>query len=86
MLSFSVPGVMPPKKYSDGRPSLDSKAALNLWNFQIFDLEDIFRDVFQSNYFSREEANIPGVCELFPNRTFPIQGELGLQYPFSDST
>lgn len=58
---------MPLKEYSDGGPSWDPKAALNLRNFQIFDLEDIFRDIFQSNYFSCKESNSPGVCESFSN-------------------
>lgn len=74
---------MPLKEYSDGGPSWDPEAALNLRNFQIFDLEDIFRDISNQITF---HVNTPGVCESFSNHTFQVRGELGLQYPFSDST
>lgn len=66
-------GVMPLKEGSDERPSLDSKAALHLWNYQLQDSEEVFRDLFQSNHLSCNETNRLKVCELFRNLTFQVR-------------
>lgn len=60
--------------------------SLNLWNFQILNLEGIFREIFHSNYFSYEETYSLGVCELFSNHTFQGKGKLGLKHTFLDLT
>lgn len=50
-------------------------AALPVWCHPVPNGDDVFRDLFKSNYFSCEETNRPGVCKLFPNHPFQIRGK-----------